>query len=50
VNQTGVFYCMKAALQQFLKQGYGNIVNIASLAGLKALQIILVIALVNLLW
>ena len=35
VNQTGVFYCMKVALQQFLKQGYGNIVNIASLAGLK---------------
>ena len=27
---------MKVALQQFLKQGYGNIVNIASLAGLKA--------------
>ncbi|MCH3881015.1 MULTISPECIES: SDR family NAD(P)-dependent oxidoreductase [Tenacibaculum] len=36
VNQTGVFYCMKVALQQFLEQGYGNIVNIASLAGLKA--------------
>lgn len=36
VNQTGVFYCMKVALNQFLKQGYGNIVNIASLAGLKA--------------
>jgi NAD(P)-dependent dehydrogenase (short-subunit alcohol dehydrogenase family) len=36
VNQTGVFYCMKAALKQFLAQGYGNIVNIASLAGLKA--------------
>ena len=36
VNQTGVFYCMKLALAQFLKQGYGNIVNIASLAGLKA--------------
>jgi|TARA_R110000822_G_scaffold62197_3_gene153331 NAD(P)-dependent dehydrogenase (short-subunit alcohol dehydrogenase family) len=36
INQTGVFYCMKVALQQFLKQGYGNIVNIASLAGLKA--------------
>lgn len=36
VNQTGVFYCMKIALQQFTKQGYGNIVNIASLAGLKA--------------
>jgi NAD(P)-dependent dehydrogenase (short-subunit alcohol dehydrogenase family) len=36
VNQTGVFYCMKVALTQFLKQGGGNIVNIASLAGLKA--------------
>jgi len=36
VNQTGVFYCMKVALVQFLKQGGGNIVNIASLAGLKA--------------
>lgn len=36
VNQTGVFYCMKVALEQFLKQGGGNIVNIASLAGLKA--------------
>ncbi|WP_298781986.1 SDR family NAD(P)-dependent oxidoreductase [uncultured Polaribacter sp.] len=36
VNQTGVYYCMKVALTQFLKQGGGNIVNIASLAGLKA--------------
>lgn len=36
VNQTGVFYGMKVALAQFLEQGYGNIVNIASLAGLKA--------------
>ena len=36
VNQTGVFYCMKLALQQMLKQRGGNIVNIASLAGLKA--------------
>lgn len=36
VNQTGVFYCMQLALQQMLKQGFGNIVNIASLAGLKA--------------
>jgi NAD(P)-dependent dehydrogenase (short-subunit alcohol dehydrogenase family) len=36
INQTGVYYCMKVALNQFLKQGYGNIVNIASLAGLKA--------------
>lgn len=36
VNQTGVFYCMKVALQQMMRQGYGNIVNVASLAGLKA--------------
>ena len=36
VNQTGVFYCMKVALAQFLKQGGGNIINISSLAGLKA--------------
>jgi NAD(P)-dependent dehydrogenase (short-subunit alcohol dehydrogenase family) len=36
VNQTGVFYCMKLALQQMEKQGAGNLVNVASLAGLKA--------------
>lgn len=36
VNQTGVFYGMKLALQQMLKQGSGSIVNVASLAGLKA--------------
>ena len=36
VNQTGVFYCMKLGLQQMVKQGFGNIVNVASLAGLKA--------------
>ena len=36
VNQTGVFYGMKLALQQMMKQGNGNIINIASLAGLKA--------------
>ena len=35
VNQTGVFYCMKAILRQMMKQGHGNIINIASLAGLK---------------
>lgn len=35
VNQTGVFYCMKAALHQMMKQGSGNIVNISSIAGLK---------------
>ncbi len=36
VNQTGVFYGMKLALLQMTIQGYGNIINIASLAGLKA--------------
>ena len=36
VNQTGVFYCMQVALRQMTQQGYGNIVNVASLAGLKA--------------
>ncbi|NNJ88980.1 MAG: SDR family oxidoreductase [Eudoraea sp.] len=36
VNQTGVFYCMKLGLIQMMVQGYGNIINIASLAGLKA--------------
>lgn len=36
VNQTGVFYCMQAALKQMTEQGHGNIVNVASLAGLKA--------------
>ncbi len=36
VNQTGVFYGMKLALKQMAKQKSGNIVNIASLAGLKA--------------
>lgn len=36
VNQTGVFYCMQVALKQMVRQGHGNIVNVASLAGLKA--------------
>jgi NAD(P)-dependent dehydrogenase (short-subunit alcohol dehydrogenase family) len=36
VNQTGVFYCMKVALKQMRSQGYGSMVNVASLAGLKA--------------
>lgn len=36
VNQTGVFYCMQLAIRQMLEQGSGNVVNIASLAGLKA--------------
>jgi NAD(P)-dependent dehydrogenase (short-subunit alcohol dehydrogenase family) len=36
VNQTGVFYGMKLALLHMKAQGHGNIVNVASLAGLKA--------------
>ncbi len=36
INQSGVFYGMKAAVGQMMKQGFGNIVNVASLAGLKA--------------
>ena len=36
VNLTGQFYCVKYELQQFLKQGGGVIVNMASLAGLMA--------------
>lgn len=36
VNQTGVFYGMQTALQQMMLQGQGAIVNVASLAGLKA--------------
>ena len=37
INASGVFYCMKYELQQMMKQGSGNIVNIASVAGLRAL-------------
>ena len=36
INLTGQFFCVKYELQQFLKQGGGVIVNMASLAGLKA--------------
>ena len=36
INLTGVFYCVKHELLQFLKQGGGVIVNMASLAGPKA--------------
>ena len=36
INQTGVFYCLKACLKQMMHQGHGSIVNMASLAGLKA--------------
>lgn len=36
INLTGQFYCVKYELLQFLKQGGGVIVNMSSLAGLKA--------------
>lgn len=36
VNQTAVFYGMKLALGHMAAQGGGNIVNVASLAGIKA--------------
>lgn len=36
INLSGVFYGMKFALAQFVKQGSGNIVNISSIAGIVA--------------
>lgn len=36
VNQSGVYYGMKFALPYMLEQGHGNIVNVASVAGLVA--------------
>ncbi len=36
INQSSVFYCMKYVLPQMTQQGFGNIINVASLAGLKA--------------
>jgi NAD(P)-dependent dehydrogenase (short-subunit alcohol dehydrogenase family) len=33
VNSTGTFFCMRAALRPMLAQGYGRIVNVASVAG-----------------
>lgn len=36
INLNGTFYCMRAELTQFVKQGGGAIVNTASGAGLKA--------------
>ena len=37
VNQSGVFYCMKEELKVMEAQGSGNIVNVASVAGMRAL-------------
>jgi NAD(P)-dependent dehydrogenase (short-subunit alcohol dehydrogenase family) len=33
VNSSGTFFCMRAALPTMLAQGYGRIVNVASVAG-----------------
>jgi 3-hydroxybutyrate dehydrogenase len=35
VNVTGVFLCTRQALPHMLKQGFGRVVNIASIAGLR---------------
>ena len=37
VNQSGVFYCMKEELKIMQRQGNGAIVNVSSIAGLRAL-------------
>lgn len=37
VNLSGVFYCMRQELRQMLAQGGGAIVNVASIAGVRAL-------------
>jgi NAD(P)-dependent dehydrogenase (short-subunit alcohol dehydrogenase family) len=34
VNSTGVFFCMRAEIQQMLAQGFGSIVNVSSVSGL----------------
>jgi NAD(P)-dependent dehydrogenase (short-subunit alcohol dehydrogenase family) len=33
VNLSGTFYCMRAALPEMLKRGWGRVVNVASIAG-----------------
>ncbi len=38
VNARGVFLCCKAAIDVFRRQGYGNIINLASVAGLIAVE------------
>lgn len=37
INQSGVFYCMKEELAIMANQGSGSIVNISSIAGIRAL-------------
>jgi NAD(P)-dependent dehydrogenase (short-subunit alcohol dehydrogenase family) len=36
-NVLGLYYCMKAEIQQMLRQGGGSIVNLASIAGLNGI-------------
>ncbi len=38
VNVDGVFFCTRAALQRMEPQGYGKIINIASIAGISAMS------------
>ena len=38
VDLTGVYYCSKAALQNMTKNGYGRIINIASIVGAVPLR------------
>ncbi len=37
VNQTGLFYCMKEQLSHMAETSQGNIINVASIAGLRGL-------------
>lgn len=39
IDLHGAFYCCRAASQQMVKQGFGSIVNIASVAGVVALRL-----------
>ncbi len=39
VDLNGTFYCCKAAAQAMKRQGFGSIVNIASVAGVIALRL-----------
>lgn len=38
VNLTGVFFCAQAAARQMAEQGYGRIINIASINGFRGIE------------